>query len=60
MPSFGAHGCWQELKDLKLQVCSALLALGEVSHEGGEFKQAEEDVSSCLAKRKEILPADSR
>jgi len=42
------------------KVCSALLALGEVSHEGGEFKQAEEDVSSCLAKRKELLPADSR
>jgi len=42
------------------KVCSALLALGEVSHEGGEFMQAEEDVSSCLAKRKEILPADSR
>ena len=48
------------MKDFKLQVCSALLALGEVSHEGGEFKQAEEDVSSCLAKRKELLPADSR
>lgn len=42
------------------KVCSALLALGEVSHEGGEFKQAEEDVSFCLAKRKELLPADSR
>jgi len=42
------------------KICDVLLHLGEISLENENFQQAVEDLTSCLSKRKEILPADSR
>merc|ERR1712181_187927 len=40
--------------------CESLTFLGEVSLENSNFKQAVEDLTTCLAKRIKALPADSR
>jgi len=42
------------------KICDVFLHLGEISLENENFQQAVEDLTSCLVKRKEILPADSR
>jgi len=42
------------------KICDVFLHLGEISLENENFQQAVEDLTSCLTKRKEILPADSR
>jgi len=42
------------------KICDVFLHLGEISLENENFQQAVEDLTSCLAKRKEFLPADSR
>jgi len=46
--------------ELSKKICDVFLHLGEISLENENFQQAVEDLTSCLAKRKEILPADSR
>merc|ERR1739838_1183826 len=40
--------------------CESLTFLGEVSLENSNFKQAVEDLTTCLAMRIKALPADSR
>merc|ERR1712055_1140464 len=40
--------------------CESLVLLGEVSLENSNFKQAVEDLTTCLAKRLKALPEDSR
>merc|ERR1719234_1540420 len=40
--------------------CESLTFLGEVSLENSNFKQAVEDLTLCLTKRLNALPADSR
>merc|ERR1719412_2802189 len=40
--------------------CESLILLGEVSLENSNFKQAVEDLTTCLTKRMKALPADSR
>jgi len=40
--------------------CESLIHLAEVSLENSNFKQAVEDLSTCLEKRLKALPADSR
>merc|ERR1712208_232297 len=40
--------------------CESLTLLGEVSLENSNFKQAVEDLTTCLVKRMKALPADSR
>merc|ERR1719147_683785 len=40
--------------------CESLIHLAEVSLENSNFKQAVEDLLTCLAKRLKTLPADSR
>merc|ERR1712098_949384 len=42
------------------KICDVFLHLGEISLENENFQQAVEDLTLCLTKRKEILPADSR
>ena len=41
------------------KLCSTMLALGEVSLENENYKQAVEDIQLCL-KKQESLPKDSR
>merc|ERR1712193_258719 len=40
--------------------CESLTLLGEVSLENSNFKQAVEDLTTCLARRRAGMPADSR
>merc|ERR1711955_101574 len=40
--------------------CESLTLLGEVSLENSNFKQAVEDLTTCLARRCAGMPADSR
>merc|ERR1719187_2661616 len=40
--------------------CESLVFLGEVSLENSNFKQAVEDLTTCLVKRLKALPEDSR
>merc|ERR1711936_679209 len=40
--------------------CESLILLGEVSLENSNFKQAVEDLTTCLARRCAGMPADSR
>merc|ERR1712126_679014 len=42
------------------KICDVFLHLGEISLENENFQQAVEVLTSCLAKRKEVLPSDSR
>jgi len=42
------------------KICDIFLHLGEISLENENFQQAVEDLTCCLAKRKEVLPSDSR
>merc|ERR1712212_1314553 len=44
----------------EVKECESLILLGEVSLENSNFKQAVEDLMTCLAKRLKTLPADSR
>jgi hypothetical protein len=44
----------------EVKECESLILLGEVSLENSNFKQAVEDLMTCLAKRLKALPADSR
>merc|ERR1711970_1555498 len=44
----------------EVKECESLALLGEVSLENSNFKQAVEDLMTCLAKRLKALPADSR
>jgi tetratricopeptide (TPR) repeat protein len=44
----------------EVKECESLILLGEVSLENSNFKQAVEDLMTCLAKRVKALPADSR
>merc|ERR1711931_532554 len=44
----------------EVKECESLILLGEVSLENSNFKQAVEDLQTCLAKRLKTLPADSR
>merc|ERR1711887_203587 len=44
----------------EVKECESLILLGEVSLENSNFKQAVEDLTSCLAKRLKALPEDSR
>jgi len=44
----------------EVKECESLILLGEVSLENSNFKQAVEDLTTCLAKRMKALPADSR
>ena len=44
---------------LEERLISTLLALGEVSIENGNYKQAVEDIQECL-KKQECLPKDAR
>lgn len=46
--------------DASKRICDIYLHLGEISLENENFEQAVEDLTTCLAKRKEVLPADSR
>merc|ERR1719341_3210882 len=43
----------------EVKECESLILLGEVSLENSNFKQAVEDLMTCLAKRLKALPADS-
>jgi len=45
--------------EIEEKLCSTMLALGEVSLENENYKQAVEDIRMCL-KKQEILPKDSR
>merc|ERR1712096_595662 len=45
--------------EIEEELCSTMLALGEVSLENENYKQAVEDIRMCL-KKQEILPKDSR
>merc|ERR1711973_952429 len=44
---------------LEERLVSTLLALGEVSIENGNYKQAVEDIQECL-KKQETMPKDAR
>merc|ERR1712055_1060517 len=44
----------------EVKECESLILLGEVSLENSNFKQAVEDLMTCLAKSLKALPADSR
>jgi len=44
----------------EVKECESLIHLAEVSLENSNFKQAVEDLQTCLAKRLKTLPADSR
>jgi len=44
----------------EVKECESLIHLAEVSLENSNFKQAVEDLQTCLAKRLKALPADSR
>jgi len=44
----------------EVKECESLIHLAEVSLENSNFKQAVEDLQTCLAKRRKTLPADSR
>jgi len=43
-----------------MKYCEAMMVLGEISLENGNYSRGVEDLTLCLKKRKEILPADSR
>merc|ERR1712048_259390 len=42
------------------RIADVFLHLGEISLENENFEQAVEDLTACLNKRKDLLPADSR
>ena len=42
------------------KLCDNLLALGEVNIENDNYSQAVEEITSCLEKRKDKLPKDTR
>merc|ERR1711910_239490 len=44
----------------EVKECESLALLGEVSLENSNFKQAVEDLTTCLVKRLKALPEDSR
>merc|ERR1711936_312476 len=44
----------------EVKECESLVLLGEVSLENSNFKQAVEDLTTCLVKRLKALPEDSR
>merc|ERR1711970_529869 len=44
----------------EVKECESLVFLGEVSLENSNFKQAVEDLTTCLVKRLKALPEDSR
>merc|ERR1712002_1097713 len=46
--------------ELEKKLCETFLALGEVSLENENYPQAVDDLTSCLKKQLEKLPADSR
>merc|ERR1711970_676984 len=46
--------------DVEKKLCETFLALGEVSLENENYPQAVDDLTSCLKKQPEKLPADSR
>merc|ERR1711970_160447 len=46
--------------DVEKKLCETFLALGEVSLENENYPQAVDDLTSCLKKQLEKLPADSR
>ena len=48
-----------QIENIK-KLCDTLLALGEVSIENENYSQAVEDLTSCLEKRKDKLPKDTR
>merc|ERR1712112_337175 len=47
-------------KEALSRYCETIKVLGEISLENENYKQAVEDLTMCLEKRKEILPSDSR
>merc|ERR1712112_585441 len=47
-------------KEAWSRYCETIKVLGEISLENENYKQAVEDLTMCLEKRKEILPSDSR
>jgi len=47
-------------KEAWSRYCETINVLGEISLENENYKQAVEDLTMCLEKRKEILPSDSR
>merc|ERR1712112_292446 len=47
-------------KEAWSRYCETIKVLGEIGLENGNYKQAVEDLTMCLEKRKEILPSDSR
>ena len=46
--------------ELERRICETYMVLGEVSLENENYPQAVEDLTICLNKRIEGLPADSR
>ncbi len=50
----------EELEALETRLSDIFMALGEVSIENEAYEQAVEDLKTCLTRRKEKLPADSR
>jgi len=49
-----------EKAEFEKKICETLISLGEVSLETENFKQAVEDFSTCLKRRQDKLPKDSR
>ena len=50
----------EQKKELSHKICESYLGLGEISLENENYAQAVEDFTTCLNKRKETLPVDSR
>jgi len=50
----------EQKKEMEHKICEAFLGLGEISLENENYVQAVEDFTTCLNKRKDNLPADSR
>merc|ERR1711970_1190285 len=50
----------EDKADIEKKLCETFLALGEVSLENENYPQAVDDLTSCLKKQLEKLPADSR
>merc|ERR1712168_116967 len=50
----------EDKADVEKKLCETFLALGEVSLENENYPQAVDDLTSCLKKQLEKLPADSR
>uniref|UniRef100_A0A0K2TJ03 Tetratricopeptide SHNi-TPR domain-containing protein n=2 Tax=Lepeophtheirus salmonis TaxID=72036 RepID=A0A0K2TJ03_LEPSM len=46
--------------ELETKLCEVYQLLGEVSIENENYEQAVEDLNSCLRRREELLPSDSR